>query len=57
MICFTPAPVSRVTDVARPAEFLLDSKGTVRWINRPTENYRVRRSAGANSLEAAKLLK
>jgi peroxiredoxin len=28
-------------DVARPAEFLLDSTGTVRWVNL-TENYWVR---------------
>jgi len=28
-------------DIARPAEFLVDSKGTVRWVNL-TENYWVR---------------
>ena len=28
-------------DIARPAEFLLDRSGTVRWVNL-TENYRVR---------------
>ena len=28
-------------DVARPAEFLLDSSGTVRWVNL-TEDYRIR---------------
>jgi len=28
-------------DIARPAEFLIDSSGTVRWVNL-TENYRVR---------------
>jgi peroxiredoxin len=28
-------------DIARPAEFLLDSSGTVRWLNL-TEDYRVR---------------
>ena len=28
-------------DVARPAEFLIDSTGTIRWINL-TEDYRVR---------------
>jgi peroxiredoxin len=28
-------------DIARPAEFLLDSSGTVRWVN-ITENYWVR---------------
>lgn len=28
-------------DIARPAEFLLDSAGTVRWANL-TENYRIR---------------
>jgi len=42
-------------DVARPAEFLLDSKGTVRWINL-TENYWVR-ARPEQILEAAKLLK
>jgi hypothetical protein len=29
------------TDIARPAEFLLDSKGIVRWVNL-TENIAVR---------------
>lgn len=29
------------TDIARPAEFLVDSSGTVRWVNL-TENYWVR---------------
>jgi peroxiredoxin len=29
------------TDIARPAEFLLDSSGTVRWVNL-TEDYRIR---------------
>ncbi len=28
-------------DIARPAEFLIDSTGTVRWVNL-TENYRIR---------------
>lgn len=28
-------------DIARPAEFLLDSTGTVRWVNL-TEDYRIR---------------
>jgi len=28
-------------DIARPAEFLLDSTGTVRWVNL-TDDYRVR---------------
>jgi hypothetical protein len=28
-------------DIARPAEFLVDSSGTVRWVNL-TENYWVR---------------
>lgn len=41
-------------DVARPAEFLLDAKGTVRWINL-TENYWVR-ARPEQILEAAKLL-
>ena len=39
-------------DIARPAEFLLDSTGTVRWINL-TENY-WRRATPEQMLEAAK---
>jgi len=31
----------RGEDIARPAEFLIDSSGTVRWINL-TENYWIR---------------
>jgi peroxiredoxin len=31
-------------DIARPAEFLLDSAGTVRWVNL-TESYKVRATA------------
>jgi peroxiredoxin len=42
-------------DVARPAEFLLDSTGTVRWINL-TENYWIR-ARPEQILEAARLLK
>jgi peroxiredoxin len=42
-------------DIARPAEFLLDSTGTVRWINL-TENYWVR-ARPEQVLEVAKLLK
>ena len=42
-------------DIARPAEFLLDSKGTVHWMNL-TENYWVR-ARPEQILEAAKLLK
>jgi peroxiredoxin len=41
-------------DVARPAEFLMDSTGTVRWVNL-TENYWVR-ARPEQILEAAKLL-
>lgn len=41
-------------DIARPAEFLLDSTGTVRWVNL-TENYWVR-ARPEQILEAAKLL-
>lgn len=42
-------------DIARPAEFLIDSTGTVRWLNL-TENYWVRARveqmlAAANKLE------
>ena len=42
-------------DVARPAEFLLDERGTIRWVNL-TENYWVR-ARPEQILEAAKLLK
>ena len=42
-------------DIARPAEFLVDSSGTVRWVNL-TENYMVR-ARPEQILEAAKLLK
>ena len=42
-------------DIARPAEFLIDSSGTVRWINL-TENYWVR-ARPEQVLEVAKLLK
>ena len=41
-------------DVARPAEFLVDPSGTVRWVNL-TENYWVR-ARPEQILEAAKLL-
>jgi peroxiredoxin len=41
-------------DIARPAEFLIDSSGTVRWINL-TENYWVR-ARPEQVLEVAKLL-
>ena len=42
-------------DISRPAEFLLDSSGTVRWVNL-TENYTVR-ARPEQILEASKLLK
>ena len=42
-------------DIARPAEFLIDSTGTVRWLN-VTENYWVR-ARPEEILEASKLLK
>ena len=42
-------------DIARPAEFLLDSAGTVRWVNL-TENYWVR-ARPEQILEAAKALR
>jgi peroxiredoxin len=42
-------------DVARPAEFLLDSSGTVRWVNL-TENYWVR-ARPEQILEAARSLR
>lgn len=42
-------------DVARPAEFLLDSSGTVRWVNL-TENYWVR-ARPEQILEEAKKLR
>ena len=42
-------------DIARPAEFLLDSSGTVRWVNL-TENYWVR-ARPDQFIEAAKTLR
>jgi peroxiredoxin len=42
-------------DIARPAEFLLDSTGTVRWVHL-TENYWVR-ARPEEVLEVSKLLK
>lgn len=41
-------------DISRPAEFLLDSSGNVRWLNL-TEDYRVR-ARPEQMLQAAKLL-
>ena len=41
-------------DIARPAEFLIDSSGTVRWINL-TENYWIR-ARPEQVLEVAKQL-
>lgn len=42
-------------DISRPAEFLLDANGVVRWVNL-TENYWVR-ARPEQVLEAAKLVK
>jgi peroxiredoxin len=42
-------------DISRPAEFLIDSSGTVRWVNL-TENYMVR-ARPEQVLEAAKSIK
>ena len=42
-------------DIARPAEFLVDASGTVRWVHL-TENYTVR-ARPEQVLEAAKSLK
>ena len=42
-------------DIARPAEFIVDSSGTVRWVNL-TENYWVR-ARPEQILEAAKALR
>ena len=42
-------------DIARPAEFLLDSSGVVRWVNL-TEDFRVRATA-EEMLKAAKALR
>jgi len=42
-------------DIARPAEFLVDTTGTVRWINL-TENYWIR-ARPEQVLEVSKLLK
>ena len=41
-------------DIARPAEFLVDTSGTVRWINL-TENYWIR-ARPEDILDKAKLL-
>ena len=41
-------------DIARPAEFLIDASGTVRWVNL-TENYMVRARV-ERILEAARRL-
>ena len=41
-------------DIARPAEFLVDSSGTVRWVNL-TENYWIR-ARPEQVLEVAQLL-
>lgn len=41
-------------DIARPAEFLVDSSGVVRWVNL-TEDYRVR-ATPEEMLKAAKAL-
>ena len=42
-------------DIARPAEFLVDANGTVRWVNL-TENYWIR-ARPEDILDKAKLLK
>jgi peroxiredoxin len=42
-------------DIARPAEFLLDSTGTVRWVNL-TEDFRIR-ARPEQVVEAAKELR
>lgn len=42
-------------DIARPAEFLVDSSGTVRWVNL-TENYWIR-ARPEQFIEAAKTLR
>ncbi len=42
-------------DIARPAEFLIDSNGTVRWVNL-TENYWVR-ARPEQIIEVAKTLR
>jgi peroxiredoxin len=41
-------------DIARPAEFLIDTSGTVRWVNL-TENYWIR-ARPEDILDKAKLL-
>jgi peroxiredoxin len=41
-------------DIARPAEFLLDSNGVIRWVNL-TEDFRIR-ARPEQMIEAAKLL-
>jgi len=42
-------------DITRPAEFLVDSSGVIRWVNL-TEDYRVR-ARPEQIIEAAKALK
>ena len=42
-------------DISRPAEFLIDSSGTVRWVNL-TENYWIR-ATPEKILEVGRLLK
>ena len=55
MIWFMRALERDGKDIARPAEFLIDSSGTVRWVNL-TENYMVR-ARPEQVLEAAKSIK
>ena len=41
MMCCIPGAGPKGADIARPAEFLLDSNGIVRWVNL-TDNIAVR---------------
>ena len=49
-----PAAGPKGADIARPAEFLLDSNGVIRWVNL-TEDFRIR-ARPEQMIEAAKLL-
>ena len=49
-----PGAVDNGQDIARPAEFLLDSSGVIRWVNL-TEDFRVRARA-EQMIAAAKSL-
>jgi len=49
-----PGAGNKGQDIARPAEFLLDSSGMVRWVNL-TDDFRIR-ARPEQMIEAAKLV-